>query len=108
MTNNGFINISNEDTHNQVPDLLKDVDIENSVKKSSAMLTRTKSNNSNEMQCNTENAINIRVVCDIFIIGMEPIEWVSKEDLLRHKNCLSAENYELFFKRKIPNLIVDQ
>ena len=46
-------------------------------------------------------------VCNKFVIGMEPIEWVSKK-LLKHKNCLRVENYELFVKRKLPSLIFDQ
>ena len=64
------------------------------------MLTRTKGDNSNDMQCNTSHAANICVVCDTFIIGMEPIKWLSKEQLLKHKVRLSVANYESFFQQK--------
>ena len=70
--------ITNEDTNNQVPDLIKDIDIDNSVKKAISMLTRTKCDNSKDIQCNTSHAANICVVCDTFNIGMEPIAWLSK------------------------------
>ena len=93
-TPNRNFTITNEDTNNQVPDLIKDIDIDNSVKKAISMLTRTKGDNSNDMQCNTSHAANICVVCDTFIIGMEPIEWLSKEQLLKHKVRLSVANYE--------------
>ena len=66
--------IENINTVNQVPDLMKDVDIENSVKKAIEILTRTKCYNSNEMLHNSVHASNICVICDTFIIGMEPIE----------------------------------
>ena len=62
------------------------------------MLTRTNSNNPNEMQYNTEYAANICVVCDIFIIVIEPIEWVSKEQLLKYNDCLGVEKYVSFFQ----------
>ena len=68
--------ISIEDTNNLVTDSLTDVDIERSIKKHTAMLTRTKSDNSNRIEYITGNVSNICVVCDTFIIGMETIQWV--------------------------------
>ena len=99
------VDIENTD---QVPDLMKDIDIENSVKKAIEALTRTKCDESNEMPHNSVHAANICVVCDTFIIGMEPIEWLSKEQLLKHKVRLSVANYESFFNRKLPSVLVDQ
>jgi len=71
-------------------------------------LTRTKCDESNDIQRNTSHAANICVVCDTFIIGIEPIEWLSKEQLLKHKVRLSVANYESFFNRKLPSVLVDQ
>ena len=39
---------------------------------------------------------------------MEPIEWLSKEQLLKHKTRLSVTKYEIKIKRKLPRLLVDQ
>ena len=75
---NSFTVIPNENTINQVPDLLKDIDIENSVKKAIAMLIRTKSKNSDKLLHSTKYAANTYVLCDMFIIRMDPIEWLSK------------------------------
>ena len=44
-TPNKNFTITNEDTNNQVPNLIKDIDIDNSVKKAISMLTRTKGDN---------------------------------------------------------------
>ena len=59
---------TNEDTNNQVPNLIKDIDIDNAVKNAISMLTRTKCDNSNNIQCNTSYTTYICVVCDTFII----------------------------------------
>ena len=77
-TPNRNFTVANTNTVSQVPDLMKDVDIENSVKKAIELLTRTKCDESNEMLHNSVHAANICVVCDTFIIGIEPIEWLSK------------------------------
>ena len=104
---NRNFSITNENTHIQVPDLTKDIDIDYSVKKAIQMLIRTKIDNSNDEQCSPLHSANICVVCDTFIIGVEPVEWISKEHLLKHKKSLSVENYELFFKRKLANVLIE-
>jgi len=78
---------------------MNDVDIGNSVKKAIEVLTRTKCDKLNEMLHNSVHAANICVVCDTFIIGMEPNEWISKEQLLKHNLRLSVANYESLKKK---------
>ena len=104
---NKNVSILNKNIVNQFPDSMKDVDIENYVKKAIEALARTKCDNSNEMLHNSVHTANICVVCDTFIIGMEPVEWISKEQFLRHRIRLSVAKNESFFKRKLPSVLVD-
>ena len=82
---NSNSSITNENINIQVPDLTKDIDIDYSTEKAIQMLIRTKIDNSNDEQCSTLHSANICVVCDTFIIGVEPVGWISKEHLLKHK-----------------------
>ena len=89
---NKNFSITNENINSQVPDLTKDIDIDIdcSVKKAIHMLIQTKVDNSNDQQCSTLHSANICVVCDIFIISMEPVEWKSNDHLFKHKKTFEC------------------
>jgi hypothetical protein len=43
------------------------------------------------------------VICDEFIIGMEEIKWLSKEDILNNKHRLSVESYEMHYRIRLKD-----
>ena len=70
-----------------VPSLCETIQREQPLSKTLEILNRTKRSNSNHHAC-------VCVVCDSFIIGTEPICWLSTEQLLEKTSVLSVSYLE--------------
>ena len=81
-----------------IPNLMNNIDTETSVEKAMEYLKRTIINDCIDSEQELHSA-NVCVVCDRFIIGIESIELISEDILLRNKERLGIYIY-LKLKRK--------
>ena len=51
---------------------------------------------------------HVCIICDCFIIGTEPLKWMTRPDIRAHKNRLSVKAYEAHYNTKLPQCLVDQ
>ena len=86
--------------HPELPDeddlILSGDEIEKLIKKGINLATRT-------WRENSKHQASVCVVCDACIIGVEKINQLSKEHILLHKQRLSVETYEEFYKGETLN-----
>ena len=73
-----------------VPDLVASIETNDTVKTAAHFLSRTAVNEFDETTGEQKHAALVCVVCDSFIIGMEPVHWIETKTLLKHKGRLSA------------------
>ena len=62
-----------------IPNILDSLDIDNSVKEALQYLKRTKISDDDD----DVHAACVCVICDTFIIGVEPVHWISHDILLK-------------------------
>ena len=84
-----------------IPDILKDVDIESAAADALKYLLRTKDKD-------RKHQMPVCVCCDQFVYGIEEVKSLSKELLLKNKNRLSRKNFETHFSRKLSSSLVTQ
>ena len=72
-----------------IPNILDSLDTDNSVKEALQYLRRTKISDDDDV-----HAACVCVICDTFIIGVEPVHWISRDILLKDKSRLSVKCYE--------------
>ena len=71
------------------------------MNKSIDFITRTKTKETTHKAC-------VCVICDCFIIGIEPICWLTTEQLKTKESILSVEYYESSTLKKLSNQLQNQ
>lgn len=51
---------------------------------------------------------NVCIICDRLIIGLEEVLWLSKDEILLNSSRLSIENYELYYRIQLPDILKKQ
>ena len=98
--------LSNDTAIPNVPNIASTVDTDTSLKKAVVALNRTSLNRKN---CGIQEELHaalVCIICDQFIIGMEPHFWISTKTILKHKHRLSAQCFENFSQTSLhPDLV---
>ena len=87
-------------------ELLSDDSIKKAMKNALKYLHRTKVEEPNGR--GFKHRAHVCIICDRFIIGTEPLKWMTRPDIRAHKNRLSVKAYKAHYNTKLPQCLVDQ
>ena len=87
----------------EIPDLCGFIDRKKAAKNALDYTTRTTINETND-----EHKACVCTVCDSYIIGIEPVCWLSKSDILNKRHLLSASYLTNMIQTTIPSELCDQ
>ena len=84
-----------------IDEFLNDDDIKKAQKEAYEYINRTKNEDGSHSGI-------VCVCCEWFIIGVEPVNWISETNLLENKHRLSTDIWEQIYECKIPTKLKEQ
>ena len=90
------------DVNDTLEELLSDEDINKAKMEALKYLHRT------QIEDTDLHKAHVCVICDMFILGVEDVKWLSSEKIEQHRNRLSVSKYKEFYNIQDNNNTEDQ